>query len=257
MLGGLGKLGGLFSSSVKGQAQINPSNATAHAKEKVHGPFPLQVQLTETVGNDGKRAVEASFMVATTKGVVVEKDAPSLLESIKEVYKKRLEEKTAENAAAKEKAAANKVAQNKKIAETLAAGIEEGKQKVKKEADKKHMYEVIQYLREIGFKYKTNPLLASVIDPSDQAKYNSEKFAEKLKQTYGKNMLEKEKAEAAAKAAAKVENTRFSSLGSNTPSAAAAVSNTPVAEAEITAAAGGKRRTRHRRNKRRNRTNRR
>ena len=49
----------------------------------------------------------------------------------------------------------------------------------------------------------------------------------------------------------------YSSLGSNTPSVAAAVSNTPVAEAEITAAAGGKRRTRHRRNNRRNKTNRR
>lgn len=222
----LGGLGGLF----KSPSQVNPSEVTAHAKEKLHGPFPVQVELKENTSNTGERTIEAYYTAQTTKGVGVGINTKFLLEDIQELYEKRLQEKSADNAATKVKAAANKVAANKAAAEALDAKVKEEGIKAKKEQDKLHMYEVVQYLTKKGYKHKTDPVFVSVVDPSDEAKYNELKLSESLIQKYGN----KEKKTQAANATNKA--SRYSSMGSNT--------------------VGGKRRTRYRRGKRRNSTKR-
>ena len=226
----LGGLGGLF----KPTGQVKASEVTAHAKEKIHGPFPLQIELEEKVNDRGERVMLAYFVSPTTKGTAAGLSPKELLDDVKILYEQRLQEKSANNAAAREKAAANKVAANKASADALAAKIKEEALKIQKEKDKKHMYEVVQYLTKMGYKYTTDPTFASAINPSDEAKYNELKLSETLIQKYGN---QEKKAQSA------VPNTRYSSLGSNTPTSAVAV--------------GGKRRTKYRRNRRRNTTMRR
>lgn len=282
-------LGGLF-----GSKPVDPTKVTASATEKSHGPFTLQVLVDETVV-EGKRAVKPTLFLQTSKGDAEGSSIEELMNNIKLVYDKRLKEKNAANVTARNravaantaakkakanaeaasvKAAANaKAASIKASANALKAKVEKEAAIAKKQADKAHMNEVIAYLKGQGFKYKTG-LLATVIDPSDQAKYDELKSYELLKQQSSE--VSKNKSQPVLQQEGPYSSLNSSSLKSNLPvgwsektskttgkpyyvsSNGKTQWNKPVASpaAPAAPAVGGKRRTRNQRKNRRNKTNR-
>lgn len=276
-------LGGLF-----GSKPVDPTKVTASATEKSHGPFTLQVLVDETVV-EGKRTVKPTLFLQTSKGDAEGSNIEDLMNNIKLVYDKRLKEKNATNVTARNravaantaakkakanaeaasvKAAANaKAASIKASANALKAKVEKEAAIAKKQGDKTHMNEVIAYLKGQGFKYKTG-LLATVIDPSDQAKYDELKSSELLRSQYASE-LSKNKSQILSQ-----KTNAYSSLNSSLPAGWSQKTssttgktyyvspngktqwNKPAAPAAAPAV-GGKRRTRNQRKNRRNKTNRR
>ena len=274
-------LGGLF-----GSKPVDPTKVTASAAEKVHGPYPLELILNESVVN-GARVVTPNLSVKTSKGLAKGSNLEELMKNATNVYADRLKVKNAANTTAKQQVLNAKIALNKAAANAKAASIKASanalKAKVekeaaiaKKQADKTHMNEVIAYLKGQGFKYKTG-LLATVIDPSDQAKYDELKSSELLRSQHASELSNKSKM-------LSQQTGPYSSLNSSSLTSTLPVSNLPAGWSQKTSsttgkpyylspngktqwnkpaapaaapAAGGKRRTRNQRKNRRNKTNRR
>ena len=280
-------LGGLF-----GSKPVDPTKVTASATEKSHGPFTLQVLVDETVV-EGKRTVKPTLFLQTSKGDAEGSNIEDLMNNIKLVYDKRLKEKNAANVTARNravaantaakkakanaeaasvKAAANaKAASIKASANALKAKVEKEAAIAKKQADKTHMNEVIAYLKGQGFKYKTG-LLATVIDPSDQAKYDELKSYELLKSQQSSE-VSKNKSQPVLQKEGPYSSLNSSSLKSNLPAGWSQKTSSTTGKpyyvspngktqwnkpaAPAAPAVGGKRRTRNQRKNRRNKTNRR
>jgi hypothetical protein len=167
-------LGGLLGS----KTPVDPTKVTAHAAEKVHGPFPVSVTLKEFIDSDsGKRTVGAAFTATTSKGEASGITDSDFLDSAEALYKGRLKEKNKANAAARSAAIAAKAAANKARANA------EAKIALNK-ADAEEKARVLGYLKNKKIISSTG-MLSRKLSNNDRKRYNMEMLRNKAGATVG------------------------------------------------------------------------
>jgi regulator of protease activity HflC (stomatin/prohibitin superfamily) len=143
----------------------NPATATASNAEKTHGPFPVQLQITETTNANGVREVEPMLICKTSKGEAVGEDVESLFSDVIEVYSARLKEKMEANT--KERARQTQIKSNYNAKQAKIAANRNAKKK-----EEEHKKEVLQALRNEGRVIRTSSLPFSKLDPANEAVYS-------------------------------------------------------------------------------------
>ena len=131
----------------------SPGTATVSNAEKTHGPFPVQLKLTETTNANGVREVEPMLFCKTSKGEAFGENIESLFSDLIEVYSARLKEKTEANM--KERARQTQIKSNYNA----------------KQKEQEHKKEVLQALRNEGRVIRTSSLPFSKLDPANEAVY--------------------------------------------------------------------------------------
>jgi hypothetical protein len=170
-------LGGLF-----GSKPVDPSKTTAPAANngtvdaKVHGPFPVSIELYEYFRNDGKRDMKVGYTTTIAKKDAklgrwthIDVDAfttDELTTKVKDAYKDRLEYKNSVNAAAK-KAKAEADAKAAKAKADAQAKAEQDK------ADAEEKIKILKFLKERRIT-PTTSFLSKKISENDKKQYNSE-----------------------------------------------------------------------------------
>ena len=142
----------------------NPGTATVSNAEKTHGPFPVQLKLTETTNANGVREVEPMLFCKTSKGEAFGENIESLFSDLIEVYSARLKEKTEANM--KEKVRQTQIKSNYNAKQAKIAANRNAKQK-----EQEHKKEVLQALRNEGRVIRTSSLPFSKLDPANEAVY--------------------------------------------------------------------------------------
>ena len=131
----------------------SPGTATVSNAEKTHGPFPVQLKLTETTNANGVREVEPMLFCKTSKGEAFGENIESLFSDLIEVYSARLKEKTEAN-------------MKERVRQTQIKSNYNAKQK-----EQEHKKEVLQALRNEGRVIRTSSLPFSKLDPANEAVY--------------------------------------------------------------------------------------